>query len=354
MIADYVSRGFRVTPLVWTRGVKGSLPDGTVAFTKKGLHGAGFRNAWYFLRWHLFISRFLIANAFRRNIVHCVDFDTSMIVVPLARILRKPIVYDAFDHFASSRRGLIAYLFHRAERILINAADVLILPDEARMGQYSLDPSRVQPCIISNVPDAKHLVAVRDREIRIPLEKAIHIVYIGTLEARHRGLEFIPRLCEDFPHSIRFTVGGSGTLDRYFSDHCARLSNLHYVGYQPYEDALRIMSDADVLYGPYLLSSKHHRFAAPNKMFEHIALGKPLITNRGTPPGRFVEENRTGYVFDGSYKHLHTIIGNLQRGETQLLGKAAYNLWQEKYSTWREQQVDSFFRRLEACVDAPQ
>jgi len=350
MIADYVARDFRVTPLVWTRGVDGDLPSHAVAFRRRGLQGKKFHNVYYFLRWHIFLFWFLIRNANRRFILHTVDFDTALVTVPMARLFGKSVVYDGFDHFASSREGAFASLFDKVERFLVRQADILILPDETRVDQYGLKKGDVRICVIANMPDMAQLEVAYGKGEATPEVGPIHIVYVGTLEAKHRGLEFIPRLCEAFPGRVRFTVGGNGALDSFFDGHAARLPNLRYIGYQPYKDALRVMMNSDVLYGPYLLSSKNHPFAAPNKMFEHLALGRPLITTEGTPPGRFAQENGTGYIFDGSYESLNAIVSTLVRSDARSRGDLARKLWLERYSHLREDQVAAFFGELDIVL----
>lgn len=355
MIADYEARGFNVTKLMWTRGIDRPIPPGTVAFQARGLVGGRFRNLFYFLRWHLFIVWYLIRNAGRAFTVHCVDFDTGLVAVPLARLTGKPVVYDAFDHFASSfrRPGPVSKLFLAAERFLIRSADVFILPDRSRMEQYGLTEAgiRKSPCVISNMPDATTLAALRSlRADGRTANAPIHLCYLGTLETKHRGLEFVPELCRAFPNDIRFTIGGNGVLEDFFTAQSRAVPNLDFIGFQPYDQALRIMAGADCLYGPYLLTARHHRYAAPNKMFEHLALGKPLITNDGTPPGRFIGENNTGFLFDGSYPDLKRLIGSLDRRSCSATGYVAATLWSEQYSTLRKKQVSAFFDRLDTIL----
>ena len=349
MIADYQSRGFEVTPVVWTRGVDRPLPPGAVTFTRKGLQGARFRNAWYFLRWHLFLAWFLLRNARTRAIVHCVDFDSGIVAVPLARLTGKPVVYDGFDHFGSGFGGFPRRLFSIVERWLIRRSDILILPDEARLAQYGL--AGAATAIVANVPEAAQIEeALAGADPAPPASGPLHLVCVGTLEARHRGLEYLPRLCEELGEAVRVTVGGIGALDAFFAEAARRLPNLSYIGYQSYPEALRVMLGADCLYGPYLLSAPAHLYAAPNKLFEHLALGRPLVTNTGTPPARFVETHGTGYLFDGSYEGVRDLVRGLDRAAMAGVGRHAATLWRERFADLRQQQVAALFERMAPLV----
>jgi len=213
MIADYVQRGFDVTPVVWTRGVDRPLPPGTVTFTRRGLQGARFWNTWHFLRWHMFLIGFFLRNARRKCIVHCVDFDAAIAAVPMARLLGKPIVYDGFDHFGSGFGGFPRRLFSIVERWLIRRSDILILPDEARLAQYGLAgagagagagaDAGVATAIVANVPEAAQIEeALAGADPAPPASGPLHLVCVGTLEARHRGLEYLPRLCEELGEAV--------------------------------------------------------------------------------------------------------------------------------------------------------
>jgi glycosyltransferase involved in cell wall biosynthesis len=346
MIAEYERRGFRVLRLIWTRGDPiGSTPE-TIAFTGAGGYGRKLRNAAVRIRWNAFILRELLRRRADYSVVHMVDLDTSWVALPVARALGKLAVYDAYDHFSAflfSRENAVARMIATLERRAIGAADVTVFPDPARLDQYGIRESD-RICFIGNIPDGASLM---EDDARIPSSAApLTFVYVGTLEPVHRGLEFIPRLCADLGASIRFVVSGVGPLETLFRSEQERLPNLTFLGHLGYAEALRRMAEADVLFGPYLLTTSAHRFAVPNKMYEHLAVGRPLVTNSGIPPATLVEAEDSGFLFDGSYNDLRAVVAGLTREECSRRGACAAQAWRLRYSTLRARQVEAFFAKL--------
>lgn len=357
MISDYHSHGYEVVPVIWTRGIEGEDDFGSIQYRSKGLISGRFKNLLFFLKWHAFIAKLLWSKRNQDFIIHCVDLDTALVCVPFGALLRKKIVYDAFDHFASSRdlKGPLYTLGWWLEHYLFRLASIRILPDRARMAQYGIQPtmrSAANVCIISNVPTATQAAAAEE-----VFEKnttghgegsPLRLCYVGTLEAKHRGLEYIPELCSELGSNIHFTVAGNGELENFFIEQARKLPNLTFNGYVSYEKGLSLMYGADMIYGPYLLSSKNHEYASPNKMFEHTLLGKALITNTGTPVSNFVAENQTGYLFDGSYNDLKRLIVSLEKEEIRKIGVAARTLWVNKLKDLRNEQIHSFLQMVQS------
>lgn len=347
MIAEYERRGYRVLRMIWTRGEALAPAPCTIAFTGAGGFGRKLGNALVRLRWNAFIVRQLLKRRAEYQIVHMVDLDVAWTAMPVARRLGKIAIYDAYDHFAAflfSGGNLASRTIASVERRLIGAADIAVFPDPVRLTQYGIDlDDRVR--FIGNIPDAP--TAMPDAPATPAPTAPITFVYVGTLERVHRGLELIPRLCADLGPHVRFVIGGVGPLEAMFRTEQGRLPNLEFLGHLPYSEALKLMAEADALYGPYLLSADAHRYAVPNKMYEHLAVGRPLVTNAGTPPAALVETEGSGLVFDGTYEDLRRQAAQLTREVCAAMGARAAEAWRTKYVTLRSQQLDGFFDELE-------
>lgn len=343
MVAEYRRHRMNVTSLVWSRGEAPSTAPDIVTCTARGGYGKGLLGIGARLVWMWFLASYMIRRRRDYDIVHVVDLDTGIVGVPVARLLRKPVIYDAFDHIgAIAGQGRVGRLLARIERWAIGQAAISIFPDPIRLEQYGVAPSDFVQ-IIGNIPDLAAIPAGAPVRRQGPLR----LVYIGTLEAQHRGLEYLPEICAAFGTGIEVVVGGMGALHAFFQDASSRLCNLTYIGQQDYDAALRQMADADCLYGPYLLTTPAHRYASPNKMYEHLALGKPLITSTGTPPAELVRQANSGFLFDGSIEDLQTLLATLDRAECERVGRKAAQAWTCNFAGLREQQLDRFFALME-------
>ena len=341
MARQYELHDYGVQPLVWTRGEATSEPSGW-SFSGSGGYGRGFGGFLPRLRFAAFIVSTMIRRRQDYEIVHAVDFDTGSIAVPLARLLRKTVVYDAFDHVgAIIANRVIGRFFASLERMLIRWSDLAIFPEPIRLRQYGLRPE-AKIYFISNIPDRADIpIAGPVHDFAGPLT----IAYVGTLEARHRALEWIGDLCDRFP-DIRWTVAWLGALESEMQRFSQEHENLIFVGQVSYQDALEILQAADCHLGCYLLSAPAHEFAAPNKVYEHLALGRALITNRGTPAGDLVATHDTGFVFNGTIDGLEEVLGQLARETCRMKGANARRAWDETFAGKREAQLEEYFDAL--------
>lgn len=350
MAAEYRRRGMQVTSLVWSRGEAPSTSPHTVTCTAPGGYGQRFAGISARIAFIWFVLRFMIRCRQEYDVVHVVDLDTGIVGVPLARLLGKPVIYDAFDHIgAIAGQGWVGHLLAHVERWVIGKAAIAIFPDPIRLEQYGL-PSSEKVSIIGNIPDLAALPVRAEARSDGPLL----LVYIGTLEAKHRGLEYLPKICAALGARIKVVVGGMGELHSFFQDASSRLTNLTYIGQQEYDAALRQMAEADCLYGPYLLTAPAHRYASPNKMYEHLALGIPLITNMGTPPAELVGKANSGFLFDGTIDDLQRLLNGIDRRECAHIGRNAANAWANEYAGMRGLQLEAFFALMDRVVRAPQ
>ena len=351
MIAEYRRRGFLVLPVIWSRGdlVDPGLEYAAI-YRGNGGYGRRLGNLWVRVKWICFLAIFIWKNRNRIDLIHSVDLDVGIITAPLGRLIGTPVVYDAFDQMASFfNPGLISRCLALVERHAIDASSLAIFPDIVRLKQYGMLYSS-NTIIISNIPDIDP-----NESIAICPHSAIgnnkgtvrlHLVYVGTLESTHRGLEFIPRICDRFKDDLTFSVAGIGFLKNFFEIESNKRPNLQFLGKLAYHEAKALMANADCLYAPYLLTTQAHKYASPNKMYEHLALGKALLTNRGTPVGDLVSKEQSGYIFDGSYEDLVSSIKKMSLTECQQLGEKAMTTWQTTYSQLRFNQLNKYFTVL--------
>ena len=348
MVTEYRRRGYHVTAVVWSRGEPGSIEPNVVTCTAKGDYGRRMRGLRARLEWLLFLTLYMIRNRGNYDVIHVVDLDTAIVGVPLGKFLRKPVVYDAYDHISAIIGiGIIGRFLSHIERLAINRATLAIFPDVIRLEQYGVR-SNEKIKIIGNIPE----IQIQSNMLKPHSdERPLRIVYMGTLEAAHRGLEYLPSICSELPDKIAVLVGGMGALEDYFARLSKSIDNLNYVGQQDYSLALKRMATADCLYGPYLLTASAHRYASPNKMYEHLALGKPLITNVGTPPAKLVKQLGSGFLFDGTFHGLQNLFADLNLASIATAGKHASRAWAGQFSQLRQRQLDSFFDYFRRAID---
>lgn len=345
MVTAYRDRGYHVTPVTWSRGEAADADEGFVCTVRAG-YGDQLKSLSARLKWMAFIALTMIKTRKRYRVIHTVDLDTAIVSVPLALILRKKVVYDAFDSISAILgAGHLATILKKIERFLIARSDVAIFPDPVRLDQYGIC-KRDNVAIVSNIPDTDIApVAMDTGHAARPDNHRLRCVYVGTLEAHHRGLEYIAEICRALPDRVEFVIGGTGQIERQLIEESECVENLSYLGRMDYADAIALMTSADLLYAPYLLSAPAHRFASPNKIFEHYMLGKALFTNSGIPPAAMAKQSASGFFFDGTLKSAIATLSAIDKADCMDAGQRARRFWDNHYSNLRARQLDGFFAK---------
>ena len=110
--------------------------------------------------------------------------------------------------------------------------------------------------------------------------------------------------------------------------------NTQYLGSLPYKKALEVLNDSDIIYACYEKVNPNHILAAPNKYYEGLYLGHPIITTKGTIVGDKTEKYETGYTIEEDYEDLVSLLESVTHESIERLGNNAEKLWNEKYKTY--------------------
>jgi glycosyltransferase involved in cell wall biosynthesis len=114
----------------------------------------------------------------------------------------------------------------------------------------------------------------------------------------------------------------------------ANLSNIHWHGRVSYEQALQLSSAADVLFATYDPAIPNHKYSSPNKIFEAMMLGKPIIVAAGTNMDRMVANADCGFIVPyGDIPSLEKALASLASNPelVERLGENARQAYETHY-----------------------
>jgi glycosyltransferase involved in cell wall biosynthesis len=106
------------------------------------------------------------------------------------------------------------------------------------------------------------------------------LAYVGIL-AHGRLLREIVSAVRGRP-DVTLRIAGFGPIGEEVEAVAAECDNIDFLGAVPVERGLQVMSAATIMFATYDPGVPNHRFSAPNKFAEALALGKPLIVCEGT------------------------------------------------------------------------
>lgn len=255
--------------------------------------GSGLANLPHLLRFQVGLLSYLWRNRYNYDVVHACDFDT-LIPALIAKLLwRKKVVYDIFDFYADMLLKVPPWLkaiIRRIDLWAMGFADAVILADENRSAQIAgARPRRL--AFIYNSPD----ISGSFPEIPPPVPP-LRIGYVGLL-SKERGLLTMLEVLARNPDWF-LELAGFGGDEKEILAKAASLKNIRFYGRVPYQRGLEIAASSHVLFATYDPSVPNHRFSSANKLFEAMALGRPIIVARGTSMDVLVERYGLGFVVD--------------------------------------------------------
>jgi glycosyltransferase involved in cell wall biosynthesis len=324
--------GYEVKVLGWdrtgqlTRVV--SAPFGVVErIPLRARFGAGLRNLPGLLRFQLALAAYLIRNRKAYDVIHACDFDTALTGYLLGRLLGKRVIYDVFDFYAEMLRKTPSWLKSLVRAIdlkLMGWVDAVILADESRVEQIrGAKPKRL--AFIYNVPDIPSLPPLP------PDPPPLRIAYVGLLQVE-RGILEVLKILEKH-RDWELDLAGFGGDEARILEIAKRLPNVRFHSRVPYERALELAANAHVLFATYDPAIPNHRYSSANKLFEAMALGKPIVVARGTGMDRLVHQEKIGFV---------VTYGKLDELEKAFL----------EVASWDGQTRQAFARRVRALYES--
>jgi len=279
--------------------------------------GSGIRTLFSLLNWQWRLFNWLFTNRKHFQIIHAADFDTVIPACIISAFCKKRLIYDIYDFYADSRLvpSALKPLIRDCEIWFMEKADVVIVADESRVDQIRGGKPRRIECIY-NTPDIN--------EIELPDQSsdayAFRVAYVGILSLS-RGLEELVDVV--LHHSDwRLDMAGFGLDEPILLTKINHADNIIFHGRISYSAAMDLYSRANVLVATYDPQIKNHRFSSPNKVFEAMALGKPIIVAKDTGVDKLVGQMSLGEV--------------VEYGDLQSLEKALYDVSMWGSSTRRD------------------
>jgi glycosyltransferase involved in cell wall biosynthesis len=242
------------------------------------------------------------------DLVHAMAYMGIPIGLDLGRRDAVPVVYDARDIYVHARNiarlpGPARRLFAWVEKRWARAAARVMTVNRpyAEVMERRFGPPR--PAIVLNCSYRREPPAERPRRFHEALalsENARIVLYQGGL-APHRGIEELIAALPLLTGNIHLCLLGYGPLETAFAEEArrdVRRGRLHVLPAVPPTELLDWVASADIVAMPIQPSTLNHRLTTPNKLFEAMAAGVPVVASDLPGMAPIVNETGCGVVCD--------------------------------------------------------
>ena len=148
------------------------------------------------------------------------------------------------------------------------------------------------------------------REVFSVPEKSKIFLYLGNLE-RGRGIHEILKAFSLLPPNFVSVFMGTGSLEREILSYAEKYSNIHIHKPVTHNQVTQIASSAD--FGICLIEnvSLSNYYCLPNKLFENIFSGLPVIASNFPDMSQLIEKYGVGIIVENSVESLMEAVINI-------------------------------------------
>lgn len=247
----------------------------------------------------------------RADVYHACDIAALPAAWLAAKLHRGALVLESYElpmvQAHVRRRPLVRLVAGLAIRLLIPAADAVIVVSEPIAAEVKRRYAIRSVHVVRNTPE--YFPRVRSNLLRrhLALPRGTRIaLYQGGFQ-ENRGLELLVRAAQHLPSNVVIALMGAGEAEerlRALARDLKVADRLRLLPPVPYRDLLRWTASADA--GLLLLPPDHSlsiRWCLPNKLFEYLMAGLPVIASRLDAVAGIINKYEVGVVADSLEPH---------------------------------------------------
>lgn len=288
------------------------------------------------------------------DLYHIHDPELLQYVRNHRAVTGKPVIYDVHEDYPAAIlskswlpklcRPLVSKMFDIYERKIIMKIDGLIVAWPKIMKRFGRHPQRV---LINNYPYRDELQLVQGA---ISKRRLGCFVYVGVLSPERGILEMVKAVGKS-GNKYRLLLGGQWSSEHYEKECRAEYGWIacEYKGYLGRKDIRDLFSFAQaglIAFFP----EPNHLYSMPNKIFEYMSAGLPVIASDLPMQRSIVGETGCGLVADAQspdaiYEKMRWIYEHPDAAEA--MGHAGRQAIEEKFN-WENEAIKlrSFYQEV--------
>ena len=331
---------------VWKEGLnKDEQYEGNIYIKRVSLFNIKKRSILY-LYYFMYVFVFIVLHRPKMINIHTLEFLPLSLI---AKIFKIKIIYDTheLETEKANFKGFRKKISKVIEKAFIGFVDEVIVVGEMIADEYKkMYPYMKRPYVVLNTPNFKETVKndIFREKFKIDKEQIIFL-YQGAISL-NRGIE---HLLEAFEKSNKVIIFmGYGTLVDLVKKQASIFENIFYHEAVKPDVLLNYTSSADIGFCLIENSCKSYDYCMPNKMFEYLMAGIPVLVSNLAELSKFINKNKVGMIINKDINILE-IIDNLSFNDIKQYQnnieklKLQYN-WEKQ-----EEKLNIIYKELSKC-----
>ena len=326
---DYISaNGYDYRIVGWDRlGENITLPNYEFFNYRTKYVQGGFKAIWAKIQWMRFVYKYIRSHQDEITTIHACDVDTAFPATLAKRGKLKDVqlIFDVCDwNSASSQNKVLKSIFHLMEKKAIKKTNQVIICEPERERQIDI-PLKTKPIVMRNIPSFGSKDFLKKDEEYAFDHNLLTVSYMGWFGNGRFLNELLDCADEGLINLLMAGFGNSAIEER--SKQLSSLPNVKYFGKVDYQKGLNIMYNADLIYAMYCKSIPNHFYAAPNKFYESMFLGRPILSTKGINMEDKINEVHNGFVIEETIEELEHFFKTVSREDLKKCGENAAAAW---------------------------
>ena len=251
----------------------------------------------------------------KADVVNC----HSLLVLPLGSLFKlfsnSIVIYDTHELESETvgKTGSLRTAAKIIEKLFISTTDYVFTVNESISDWYRQEYSLDNITSIRNVP---HLIQSHDAQLiesnilrhKFSLHNnEIIFIYLGVLH-HGRGIEMILNVFSRVQDDKHVIFMGYGNLESLIISYANKYKNIHFHDAVSPNDVLTYTQCADI--GICLIENVclSYYLSLPNKLFEYIMAGIPVISSNFPEMNRIINESQAGWTIEPKEDLLYNFV----------------------------------------------
>jgi glycosyltransferase involved in cell wall biosynthesis len=252
------------------------------------------------------------------RVVHCHDLFPLPIGLFFKFFTRAKVVYDAHE-LESERDGqgrALKALSRIVERASLRFADSFIVVSESignwYRAAYRMEESR-QVNVVKNVPYVQKIDDTAEKLLRKKFgmkDGELLFLYQGALTGGN-GIYALLEVFKDEDQKKHIAFMGYGHLEQTIREYESKYPNIHFHPAAKPDEIISYTAGADVGISLPENTCLSYYFCLPNKLFEYLMSGLPVIVSDFPEMAAFIDQNGCGWKSDATPAAFRAVLAEI-------------------------------------------
>lgn len=274
------------------------------------------------------IRLFLFLLFHRSGLIVSNDLDTLAACWTAARLKGNDLVYDTHEYYCGTpelvNRPFVRKFWHRIEKRIFPKLKNVITVNKSIARLYEQEYKR-KVHVVRNIPMKNHQMTTPSRkELGMPENKTIFLFQGAGINIDRGVEELIEAMPFTDPDIVLYIIGAGDVIDQ-LKMRVSKLKLQHkviFIPKVPFEQLMQYTQLADFGLTVDKDTNINYRFSLPNKLFDYIHAGIPVIASRLPEIESVIKHYNIGtFIENHDPHHLAKIMNTASQDSRQI------NIW---------------------------